>query len=218
MNFNSKFGKNFLKFGNFLAMIVSVNLIWIIISLPSIAMLLIMIDSRTLKSFLTGLVLLTIMNSVFLLPATTDVYLTILKLESKKMRGSFFKKTFINYLNLRAKYFFFLLFSLLASGWLFLFMNFKDQVFKSAFLLGVGLILMAVFLAWSLSLSPLVEESWYELIFSAPLKLLGASLILLALIMVNVFLRLSFLLILCSISLAAYLAIKLLWKEDESVY
>ncbi|WP_235806432.1 hypothetical protein, partial [Liquorilactobacillus vini] len=92
--------------------------------------------------------LLTIMNSVFLLPATTDVYLTILKLESKKMRGSFFKKTFINYLNLRAKYPFFLLFSLLASGWLFLFMNFKDQVFKSAFLLGVGLILMAVFLAW----------------------------------------------------------------------
>lgn len=218
LNFNSKFGRKFLKFGNFLAMIVSVNLVWIVISLPSIAMLLIMISSKTLKSFLTALVLLTVMNSVFLLPATTDVYLMILKLEQQKRRGSFFKETFTNYLQLRTEYLFFLAFSFFISGWLFLFMDFKNQVFASAFLLGVGLILMIIFLAWSLSLSPLVAENCYELILSAPLKLLGASLILLTLIMLNVFLRLSFLLVLCSISLAAYLAIKLLWKADESVY
>lgn len=206
LNLQTKFGQKATLVGNWLLSLVSINFVWFVFSMPALLML-VLLQSLPLNGvYLATWLLLVLMLAVLVLPATYGVFQAAAQWAHD--RGShYWRPTLHGYIAGLKQWRQNSVFAGLIGLWLIAEQIGGRQVFwqSSLLILGVALI-AAVILGMLRGLGPQAVAQALQ----QPLKLLAATLLTLALLLVNLALPLLFCIVLMSVSLSAWAVIKIM--------
>ncbi|MCD2255373.1 hypothetical protein ACNAN0_09385 [Agrilactobacillus fermenti] len=207
LNLQSKFGQRLLAIGNWLTALVSINLVWFAVTLPFWILLVfwLALPSGPVALVTLMLVLLSAMN--FLMPASQGVFASVIHWQAMD-HNTYFKETWQSFLRSLKQWRFNLIAALVGTLWVQFFKIAKDQVFLSAALIAGAILLLMVWL--DLVLAAQYDVAPLHLWLKQPLRFFLVTVIMILLLGVNIELRVIFLLLLCSMSLSAFCANKLI--------
>ncbi|VDG21202.1 hypothetical protein [Lactiplantibacillus mudanjiangensis] len=200
LNLQSKFGQKLLTISNWIAALVTINLVWFLINLPVLVMLILAISLPLNQLFAMTMVIVTVMLATFTVPATTAAYQTVRTWQMTDS-GSFLRATGMAYLKALMHWQPNALIAVLASGWLILLRVTTANIMWHVATLVVGLVLLTLWNGWNYS--QFTTTSMVELVVAHPVKLILSAVTTIILFAINFELRLIFCILLFSMSLSA---------------
>jgi len=200
LNLQSKFGQKLMTIGNWVAALVTINLVWFVINLPVLIMLILSFTLPLNQTYAVTMSLVAVMLVAFTMPATTAVYHAVHQWQTTDS-GSFIKPTWQAYLQALMHWQPNLLGAVLASGWLILLRTTTGNVMLHMATLVYGLVLLTVWNGWNYS--QFEHQSLLGLLIAHPVKLVLSAVVTVILFALNFELRLIFFILLFSMALAA---------------
>ncbi|MFC6182410.1 hypothetical protein [Lactiplantibacillus daowaiensis] len=200
LNLQSKFGQKLTVIGNWIAALVTINLVWFLINLPVLVMLILAFSLPMNQTYALTMSLVTVMLVAFTVPATTAAYQAV-KTWQTTDSGSFLRATGLAYLKALMHWQPNVLIAVLASGWMILLRVTTTNVMLHVVTLVVGVVLLTLWNGWNYS--QFESTSVIELVVAHPFKLLLSAVATIGLFAINFELRLIFCILLFSMSLAA---------------
>jgi len=200
LNLQSKFGQKLMTIGNWVAALVTINLVWFVINLPVLIMLILSFTLPLNQMYAVTMTLVTIMLVAFTMPATTAAYHAVHEWQTTDS-GSFIKVTWHAYLQALMHWQPNLLGAVFASGWLILLRTTTGNVMLHVATLVYGLVLLTVWNGWNYS--QFEKQSLLALMVAHPVKLVLSAVATVILFALNFELHLIFFILLFSMSLAA---------------
>lgn len=213
LNLQSKFGLKMLAIGNWIAAVVTINLVWFMITLPVLIMLVLALSLPMNAVYGITILVTWIMLTAFTVPATSAVYQTV-DLWQRTDSGSFIKITWLSYLKALTNWRFNGLVALIIGCWLTILRVTTDNVVLHVATLVIGTVLLAL---WNgKNYSQAINQRFLELVVAHPFKLLLSAIIMIGLFAINLELRLIFFILLFSMSLSALITCRLFNSYTET--
>ncbi|KRN28861.1 membrane protein [Lactobacillus selangorensis] len=207
---NGKKGKQTLiAAGNWVWSLFTANVAWFLINFTMILTVILLSHLPIgIPFFAIGLILIG-MLAVFTLPSLTAVFAAVDRWEIEGS-GTLFTTVFKNWLLALKQWQNNLIFASLLGGIGLLMKIFQHNVLLNSFVITWGIILLMVIIANAYLKGSHQEQDLIQFMKSHLFRLLLSTLTFVVLILINGFLRLAFLMLICSISLSAVITFKLL--------
>ncbi|MDO7803658.1 hypothetical protein Q7Q91_01510 [Lactiplantibacillus pentosus] len=212
LNLQSKFGQKLLVIGNWIAAVVTIDLVWFIITLPALIMLVLALSLPVNVVYGATIMIIWVMLAAFTVPATTAAYQAVSAWQ-RTDSGSFIKVTWLNYLKALTDWQSNVLTALIMCCWLTVFRISTANIAMHVAVLVIGLVLLAL---WNgNNYSKVADQRFLELVVAHPFKLLLSAIAMIGLFAINFELRLIFFILLFSMSLSALITYRLFNSRVE---
>lgn len=207
LDLQTKFGQKMLTVGNWIAALVTINLVWFVITLPTLIMMILAFNLPMNQVYGITIILVWIMLAAFTLPATMATYQAV-KVWQKNGSGSFLKVTWNAYLRALGYWHSNVLVSAIVCLWMTILRLTMTHVAFHVATLVLGIVLLAL---WNgKNYGQITDQSVLELIVEHPFKLLMSAVIMIVLFAINFEIRLIFFVLLFSMSLSTLVTYRLL--------
>ncbi|AVK64210.1 hypothetical protein C5Z26_08835 [Lactobacillus sp. CBA3606] len=200
LNLQSKFGQKLVVIGNWLAALVTINLIWFLVTLPVLVMLVLSFSVPLNQTYAGSLAITVVMLAAFTVPATTATYQAVQAWQTTDS-GSFLKVTWRAYLVALMHWQANLLVAVVAGSWITALRLTTTNVGLHVATLVFGIVLLTLWNGWNYC--QFENLSVIELVVAHPFKLLLSAVVTIILFALNFELRLIFFILLFSMSLSA---------------
>ena len=207
LNLQSKFGQKLMAVGNWLTSLISINLVWFAITLPFWIMLIFWLALPQGLVATMVLVLLWLSGACFLIPATTAVFSSV-RTWLQTANNTYFKTSWRQYLTALRQWPLNLGAALLGVAWLQIFVLVKANPLLGAALMALGILALMAYL--SVVFGQILAVAPLQLWLAQPVRFIGATLGVILMLGLNIQIHLLFLFLLCSMSLSAWFANKLI--------
>lgn len=214
INLKTKGGQKLLAEGNWVWSLFTINFAWFLINFSVILTAIILGSLDFNITFVVINLILTFMLAIFTIPSLMASFATV---QDWQINGnaSYFKKQFINWIDMLKNYKLNIGFAFVFGILIFLNKWFFGNVFPHMFILTSTVIVMAILITMSFQVGTKSEQSFTELCLEYPMRILGATLIFIALLVLNLVLQLAFLIVICSISLSVYFTYRMFGGRVE---
>ena len=214
INLKTKGGQKLLTAGNWAWSIFTINFAWFLINFSVILTAIILGSINLSVSFVMINLILTFMLAIFTIPSLMASFKTV---QDWQINGnaSYFKKQFANWIQMLKNFKLNVGFAFMFGVLIKLNNKFLEFVFPHMFVLTTTVIVIALLITESFQIGTNSDESFIELCLDHPVKILGATAIFIALLILNLVLQLAFLIVICSISLSVYFTYRLFGGRVE---